>query len=239
MKALITVLAVSALAVLAAPPANAQAAAKDQAAQPAKSPSTQSDERIGDPFPLATCPISGGKLGSMGAPIIKTYDGREVRFCCKSCPPKFEKDLAKSLGTLDAAIIKDQAPHYPLSTSVVGGAPLPEKPLDFVYGNRLVRVASEEEKSQFLKEPAKYLSDLDKAVVDAQGKDYPLKKCPVSGEELGAMGKPVDVVIAGRLVRLCCKSCKKDLMNEPAKFLAAVDAANDGVAKQKKPSGHK
>jgi hypothetical protein len=42
----------------------------------------KADARVGDPYPLATCPITGKKLGSMGDPVIKVYDGREVRYCC-------------------------------------------------------------------------------------------------------------------------------------------------------------
>lgn len=36
---------------------------------------------------------------------------------------------------------------------------------------------------------------------------YPLKVCPVSGEELGTMGKPVVVNHEGTKVRLCCDDC--------------------------------
>lgn len=54
---------------------------------------------------------------------------------------------------------------------------------------------------------------------------YPLKKCPVSNEDLGGMGKPVKVTFEGTDVYLCCKSCLKDFNKEPAKFVAAVKAA--------------
>ncbi|MBI1189736.1 MAG: hypothetical protein GC200_03525 [Tepidisphaera sp.] len=198
--------------------------------QPARhkdaAPAAKQGERVGDPYALETCPISGKKLGAMGDPVVKLYDGREVRFCCPGCPPKFEKDLATSLAKLDEKIIKDQSPLYPLMTSVVTGKDLPEKPYELVYGNRLIRLGAESEKADFLKDAKKYLAELDKAVVAAQGKDYPLKTCPVSKDELGGdMGKPVDVVVAGRLIRLCCKDCKKDIEKEPAKFVAMVDAA--------------
>jgi hypothetical protein len=222
--------------------------AKADAPQPDKDQKAEkpgADKRIGEPYPLAVCPISGEKLGSMGDPIVKLYEGREVRFCCKSCPPKFEKDLAKSLSSLDAAIIKDQGPIYPLKTSVVTGKDLPEKPFEFVHGNRLIRLGTEAEKADFLKDVKKYLGKLDEAVVAAQGKDYPLKTCPVSKEDLGGMGDPVDVVVAGRLVRLCCNGCKKDLFKDPLKFIAAVDAAKkDAKATEpgsdvpKKDGGH-
>lgn len=195
-------------------------------------PATKTAEpakRIGDPYPLDTCPITGKKLGSMGDPVAKLYDGREVRFCCPACPPKFEKDQAASLAKIDEKIIQDQAALYPLKTSVVTGKDLPEKPFEFVYGNRLIRLGAESEKADFIKDAVKYLAALDKAVIEQQGKDYALKTCPVSKEEFGGdMGKPVDLVVAGRLVRLCCRDCKKDVDKDPAKFIAIVDEARKG-----------
>lgn len=185
---------------------------------------------LGESYPLATCPITGKKLGAMGEAVIKTYDGREVRFCCGGCPSKFAKDLAKSFAALDPKIVADQAPLYPLNTSVVSGKKLPEKPTDWVYNNRLIRLADESEKAEFQKAPAKYLAVLNKAVVDAQGKDYPLTQCLVSKDKLGEMGKTDDVVIAGRLVRLCCGSCEDEVKKNPAKFVAMIDEARSNKA---------
>lgn len=54
---------------------------------------------------------------------------------------------------------------------------------------------------------------------------YPLKKCPVSGESLGEVGKPVKVTHEGTDVYLCCKSCLKDFNKDPAKYTAKVKAA--------------
>lgn len=54
---------------------------------------------------------------------------------------------------------------------------------------------------------------------------YPLKKCVVSGESLGEMGKPVKVTSDGTDVYLCCKSCIKDFNKEPAKYVKMVKAA--------------
>lgn len=186
-------------------------------------------------YPLTTCPISGGKLGSMGEPVVKVYEGREVKFCCASCPPTFEKDVAKSLAKLDESIIKDQTPFYPLDTSVVTGKKLPAKPVDWVYENRLVRLGDEAEKAEFKKDAAKHLAALDKAAVEKQTKDYPLQTCAVSKEKLGSMGKPVDMIVAGRLVRLCCNDCVKSVGKDPAKYIAMVDdARKSGGAKPDK-----
>lgn len=199
----------------------------------------KADDRIGDPYPLDTCPITGKKLGTMGDPVVKMYDGREVRFCCPACPEKFEKDLAANLAKLDEKIVKDQGTLYPLKTSVVTGKDLPAKPYEFAYGNRLVRLGTEAEKTDFLKDGKKFLGELDKATIAEQGKHYPLTKCPVSGEEYGgSMGKPVDTVVAGRLIRLCCKDCKKDIEKNPAKYIGMVDAARKGD-KEKPDQDHK
>jgi hypothetical protein len=55
---------------------------------------------------------------------------------------------------------------------------------------------------------------------------YPLKKCVVSGDALGEMGKPVEVTHDHTDVYLCCKACIKDFQKDPAKFTAMVKAAN-------------
>lgn len=63
---------------------------------------------------------------------------------------------------------------------------------------------------------------------DDKPKPYPLKTCVVSGEEINDKGsmKPHVFVREGQEVKLCCKSCLKDFMKEPAKFLAKIEAAN-------------
>lgn len=201
-----------------------------------ESQATKSDQKVAAPaqaaadlYPFDSCPITGKKLGAMGDPVVKSYDGREVRFCCPACPPKFEKDLPASLNKLNDKLIKDQRPLYPLKTSVVTGKDLPATPVEFVYGNRLVLLGAESEKAEFLKDGPKYLSTLNQAVIAQQGKDYVLKSCPVSDEAFGGdMGQAVDMVIAGRLVRLCCKGCTEDVEKNPAKFVAMVDAARKG-----------
>jgi YHS domain-containing protein len=58
------------------------------------------------PYPLDTCIVSGEKLGSMGNAVAITYEGREIKFCCKDCPADFKKDPARYLKKLDEAIAK-------------------------------------------------------------------------------------------------------------------------------------
>lgn len=49
------------------------------------------------PYPLNTCIVTNNKLGSMGKPITKVYKNQEVKFCCKPCVSKFEKNPEKYL----------------------------------------------------------------------------------------------------------------------------------------------
>jgi YHS domain-containing protein len=56
-------------------------------------------------------------------------------------------------------------------------------------------------------------------------KSYPLKKCPVTGDKLGEMGKPVKATYEGTDVWLCCKSCLKDFKKDPAKYVKMVKDA--------------
>ena len=54
------------------------------------------------PYPLTTCIVSGEKLGGdMGAPYVFTYQGREIKLCCKDCKKKFDKEPAMYLKKLD------------------------------------------------------------------------------------------------------------------------------------------
>jgi len=53
-----------------------------------------------------------------------------------------------------------------------------------------------------------------------------LPTCPVSGEKLGDMGKPVVFTYQDQEVKLCCKGCKKDFDKSPDKFIAKIRAAD-------------
>jgi YHS domain-containing protein len=52
---------------------------------------------------LATCPVSGDKLGEMGKPFTFTYQGQEVKLCCGGCKKDFDKDPAKYVAKIRAA----------------------------------------------------------------------------------------------------------------------------------------
>lgn len=52
-------------------------------------------------YPLDVCLVSDEKLGSMGDPVVIVHEGQQIKFCCDSCIPKFEKNPAKYLGKLE------------------------------------------------------------------------------------------------------------------------------------------
>ena len=59
------------------------------------------------PYPLKTCVVSGEKLGGdMGKPVTYSYQGREIKFCCKDCRKDFDKDPAKCIKKLEEAEAK-------------------------------------------------------------------------------------------------------------------------------------
>ncbi|MFQ5654488.1 MAG: hypothetical protein ACE5GW_07135 [Planctomycetota bacterium] len=195
----------------------------------------------GDPYPLSTCPVSGEKLGSMGDPIVFQHEGREIRFCCKGCVPKFKAEPGKYLERTDEKIIRQQVAHYPLDTCMVSGEPLAQdgKPVDRVVGNRLVRFCCKMCVKDFKKDPAKHLKTLDKAVVKKQSASYPLTTCPVTGKKLGAMGKPYEMVVANRLILLCCKGCNRKITSNPQKYLAMLDKEKSPKGKGDKPTSRR
>jgi len=53
-----------------------------------------------------------------------------------------------------------------------------------------------------------------------------LTTCPVSGEKLGEMGKPLVFTYQDQEVKLCCKSCKKDFDKDPEKYIKLIRAAD-------------
>jgi len=165
------------------------------------------DKAVGDPYPLATCPISGEELGSMGDPVVLVQDGREVRLCCAGCQKKFEKDSAAILEKVDAQIKEQQADAFPLKTCIVSGKDLPAEPVVQVIGNRAVAFCCEGCPANFKKDVAANMAKLDEAI-KAEAK--PINEggtCPVSGKALGA--DAVAKVYGTEVVSFCCGGCPK------------------------------
>ena len=55
------------------------------------------------PYILKVCPVSDEKLGEMGDPMVFTFEGREIKLCCKNCEKDFKKDSAKFIKKIEKA----------------------------------------------------------------------------------------------------------------------------------------
>lgn len=175
-----------------------------------------------DHYPLNVCPVSGKELGKMGEAIVKVYDGREVRFCCDGCPANFEKDQAASLAKLDQALIDAQSKDYPLDKCLNSGEALGDKPVSFLLGNHLVKTCCADCQKKLEADKAASIEKYTAAVAEKLAANYPADKCPISGEKLGAMGDPVNIMIGDHLIKLCCAGCEKGVAKDPAKAVATV-----------------
>jgi YHS domain-containing protein len=120
---------------------------------------------------------------------------------------------------------------YTLTTDPVSGETLPAKPVIDRGPNGEVRFASEANRDAFKADPAKFQPAIDAAVIKQQSDTYPLDVCVKSGEKLGGMGEPYNIVVDNRLVKLCCKSCAADTRKDPAAAFKRLDEAV--IAKQK------
>ncbi len=127
-------------------------------------------------------------------------------------------------GADDSAAVARQIPSYPLKTCVVSGEPL-EEAIDVVQDGTLVRLCCKGCAKALAKKPAAIVAKVHAAVVSEQKASYPLETCVDSGESLGAMGEPVDMVMGTRLVRVCCKGCKKGVEKDAKAVMAKIDAA--------------
>lgn len=210
--------------------------------KPEEKAKQSSKEFKGDPYLLDTDPVSGEKLGPVDKQIFIDQEGRELRFASDQNVKAFRADPAKYLAEVDAKLIAQQKPFYALTSCPVSGDKLGGDmgdPVDFVYRNRLVRFCCPDCKASFLKDPAKYVAQIDAAVIAAQSKAYPLKTCVVSGEELGGeMGDPIDLVVGNRLVRLCCPQCEKNVRKDPLKYLSALGKPVEAGAHHEHGEGH-
>jgi hypothetical protein len=203
-------------------------------AHPVRDAAQAAPERVGYAWPLSTCVVSGDALGdAMVVRILEdaedpSVQGREVRFCGPKCVETFEADRARYLRKADEAIEAMELRFYPPIHCVV----MPDESLSdpqgpdakdakhVVVGNQLVRTCCAQCVRKVKRNPKAWLAKVEKAVVAAQSKDYPLRVCPVSGRELPAT--PSQTLIGGQLVRFCCDGCKAGAERDPAPVLAKL-----------------
>lgn len=173
-----------------------------------------------DPYPLLTDP-TGASLADVEAPIVVLHEGRELRFATQENADTYAEAPAKHLAAVDKLIIAEQSKHYPLTVCPISNEPLDAmgKPLQRVYGNRLVQFCCASCAKQFTKNPTPVIKQLDEAVIAQQAPVYAGKTCPVSGGKIGSMGESVKYVFANRLVEFCCEGCVEPFKQDVTKYL--------------------
>ncbi len=186
-----------------------------------------------EPYSLAVCGMCGTRLGARGESIEIIHQGRPLRVCSHSCKIIFESNPAAGLARFDAAMLADQRPYYPARASLVTGRPLAEDAVEFIWGNRMFVAADARERARIEADPPRYLRVLDQRILDAQRPSYGMpNKCPVQGDILE--GDPViDIVVASRMVRLCCPRCVRMVRVRPVNYLPMIDHANHETARQR------
>lgn len=114
-------------------------------------------------YPLTDCVVSGH--AAAGDPIDIVKGNRLFRLCCADCVPVLEKDPAKFVAKLDAAVIAAQKPTYALDSCPISGKKLGSmgEPLDVVAGNRLVRLCCGGCTKKFESDPRAVFAKLDAA----------------------------------------------------------------------------
>jgi hypothetical protein len=117
------------------------------------------------PYPLATCVVSGEKLGGdLGDTYVLSQDGQEVKLCCKSCLKDFNKDVPAHMKKI-AAAAKNVKP-YRLDTCLVSGEKFGGDmgvPVLLVHEGREIKLCCNDCIKEFKKDPAKHIKKLEAA----------------------------------------------------------------------------
>lgn len=131
-------------------------------------------------------------------------------------------------GATEAEVVKKQLPSYPLDVCPVSNEKLGSMgdPVDFVIGDRLVRLCCGSCKKGVEAKKDEILAKIDAAVIAEQKPLWPaaLTICPVSGDAYEE-AEAVDFVYGTRYVKLCCSGCEKAVGKRAEGLFAKIDAA--------------
>ncbi len=179
---------------------------------------------VGDPYYLATDPVTGAALGDQ--PKVIVHEGREIRFANEQTLETFKKDPASTIAKLDQLLIAEQLKNYTYPDCVVSGEKLGGmgEPVNGIYHNRLLRFCCKSCVKRAEKKFDEIKIKLDQSVIDAQLAKYPLKECIVTGRPLDQ--NAVNHVVGTRLVRLANQDAVKEFSANPAKYLAKLSASH-------------
>lgn len=206
------------------------------------------------PYPLANCVVSGKRL-DIGAVTFEAGN-RAFRVCCDECKATVEQDPELWARQVEAANIREQLLHYPMTTCVVSGKPLGANVTTVMHGNTLLRTCCSGCKETLLANPTPFLTRLatansasfgnvdlgcadwteeqTAAFLAEQAADYPITTCAISGKPL-EQGKSVDLLLEGTLVRVCCEDCVPKARTDATTTVTMVQAAAFAAQKTSYP----
>jgi YHS domain-containing protein len=150
-------------------------------------------------------------------------NGTQVKFCCPKCEASFKADPKKYTDKMNEAIVKAAGAYALKNCVVMKDEALEPDAKTVVYQNRVYKLCCKKCVCRFEKDPAKYVKEYESQVIAAQKPAYKLATCPISGKTLG--DGAVDMVLQGRLVRVCCAGCVGPVKADPAAAFAKIDAA--------------
>lgn len=190
----------------------------------------------------ACCSAEAKESCSTDTDAVKTADSGEAKECCKNKGDKEVKVAGMNLAPCDdegeelievrpaswpRVGIMTAAGYFPVNTCCVTGETLdPTSPKlhTFTHEGRLIVLCCPGCEKRFVADPARFLTNLDVMIKEQQGALYPLTACPTTGEELGGMGEPVEIIRDNFLVKFCCAGCVKGFEADPASTLETLKA---------------
>jgi len=162
----------------------------------------------------ALCPVlDESPLGGMGVPVKVSVDGQDVFVCCPTCVKAAIKDSEKTLRR--AAELR--------SLNNKGGS----KP---VASDQPTAPNATDSEAAEIKAALAKLSPEDRKAAELQ------KECPINeGSQLGSMGVPVKLNLAGENVFVCCEGCQEEAMADPKGTLEKVRHLRRNNSPERKP----
>ena len=223
------ILSIATLAIVAVSPATAQTARAGGSATNAGSPVSAEPSiiiLIQRPLYPFTSDIATGKTLPK-TPIEYVKDGSLFRLADESSKAAVDANLTVFKKKITDAVIAQQKPTYPLTTSALSSKKLEATTVDHVWGTRLIRLADAAEVTTFEADPKVTLKKLDDAYIAMQLPTYPYKMDPVNKEVLAtfiAAGKtPVQYLWGNKLILFTSADSVPKFETTPDTFLTLLE----------------
>ena len=218
------ILSIATLAIVAVSPAMAQTSKTGGSAANAGAPVSAEPSIIilvqKPTFPFTTCVACNKTLPSTPVEYVKS--GRLFRLDSAACQTAVDANFTAFAKKIDDAVIAQQKPTYPLTTSALSGKKLDPSSIDHVFGTRLIRLADAAEVASFDTDPSLGTRKLNEAYIAMQLPTYPYKKDPVNKEDLA--GKtPVKYLWGNKLILFTSSDSIPKFETTPDTFLTLLE----------------